>query len=68
MASTLRERIDVDLQVELPGRKRSIVMANPVMAASGTFSFGLDEPHAFDIQELGAVVTKTVTLRPLASS
>ncbi len=56
------------LQVELPGRKRSLVLANPVMTASGTFSFGLDETHAFDPQDLGAIVTKTVTLRPRPGS
>ncbi len=39
-------------------------MANPVMTASGTFSFGLEKPHGFDVQQIGAVVTKTVTLRP----
>ncbi len=55
---------DKRLQVELPGRKGSLLLANPVMTASGTFSFGLDESHAFDPQQLGAVVTKTVTLRP----
>ncbi len=43
-------------------------MANPVMTASGTFSFGLDKPHGFDLQEIGAVVTKTVTLRPRKGS
>jgi dihydroorotate dehydrogenase (NAD+) catalytic subunit len=58
----------VNLQVEIPGRKSSLVLANPVMTASGTFSFGLDKPHGFDIQELGAVVTKTVTLRPRKGS
>lgn len=55
---------DVNLQVEIPGRKASLVMANPVMTASGTFSFGLERGHVFDIQKLGAVVSKTVTLRP----
>lgn len=54
----------MNLHIELPGRKSSVVMANPVMTASGTFSFGLDEDHAFDIELLGAIVTKTVTLRP----
>jgi dihydroorotate dehydrogenase (NAD+) catalytic subunit len=44
------------------------MLANPVMTASGTFSFGLDKGHAFDIQKLGAVVTKTVTLRPRAGN
>jgi dihydroorotate dehydrogenase (NAD+) catalytic subunit len=57
----------VDLQVELPGRKGGLTLANPVMTASGTFSFGL-ERHAFNVQKLGAVVTKTVTLRPRAGS
>jgi dihydroorotate dehydrogenase (NAD+) catalytic subunit len=38
------------------------------MTASGTFSFGLDEDHVFDVQRLGAVVTKTVTLKPRAGS
>ena len=58
----------VNVQIEIPGRKRGITLANPVMTASGTFSFGVDESHEFDVQELGAVVTKTVTLRPRAGS
>ena len=58
----------MNLQIEIPGRKRGITLANPVMTASGTFSFGVDESHEFNIQELGAVVTKTVTLRPRAGS
>jgi dihydroorotate dehydrogenase (NAD+) catalytic subunit len=58
----------VNLQVELPGRKRGLTLANPIMTASGTFSFGLNESHAFDIQQLGAIVTKTVTLRARSGS
>ena len=58
----------MNLRVELPGRKGSLVLANPVMTASGTFSFGLGEAQAFDAQELGAIVTKTVTLRPRSGS
>ena len=38
------------------------------MTASGTFSFGLEKPYGFDIQKLGAIVTKTVTLRPRKGS
>jgi len=60
--------MSVNLSVELPGRKGSLVLANPVMTASGTFSFGVDEEHCFDIDALGAIVTKTVTLRPRAGS
>jgi dihydroorotate dehydrogenase (NAD+) catalytic subunit len=58
----------MNLQVELPGRKNSLALANPVLTASGTFSFGLDEDHAFDVQALGAIVTKTVTLHPREGS
>jgi len=58
----------MNLQVELPGRKNSLALANPVLTASGTFSFGLDEDHPFDVQAMGAVVTKTVTLRPREGS
>ncbi len=58
----------MNLRVELPGRKGSLTLANPVMTASGTFSFGLDGSHGFDLQELGALVTKTVTLHPRAGS
>jgi len=58
----------MNLHVELPGRKTSLALANPVLTASGTFSFGLDEDHAFDVQALGGIVTKTVTLRPREGS
>ena len=58
----------MNLQVEIPGRKASLLLANPVMTASGTFSFGLERGHVFDIQRLGAVVTKTVTLQPRAGN
>ncbi|MCH7718946.1 MAG: hypothetical protein IIB21_05695, partial [Chloroflexi bacterium] len=65
---SIEERSDANLGVELPGRKGSLILANPVMTASGTFSFGLEEGHGFDVQELGAIVTKTVTLRPRPGS
>jgi dihydroorotate dehydrogenase (NAD+) catalytic subunit len=57
----------MDLTVEITGRKQSLRLANPVMTASGTFSFGFED-HPFDIQDLGAIVTKTVTLRPRAGN
>ena len=58
----------MNLQVELPGRKQSLLLPNPIMTASGTFSFGLEKGHGFNVQDLGAVVTKTVTLRPRTGS
>jgi dihydroorotate dehydrogenase (NAD+) catalytic subunit len=55
----------VDLSVGLAvGGKRGLVLANPVMVASGTFGYGVDYAKVFDIQRLGAIVTKTTTLAP----
>src|SRR5437588_462425 len=52
------------LAVELaPGSKRGLALPNPVMVASGTFGYG-NEYKAFDVQRLGAIVTKTTTLSP----
>lgn len=49
-----------NLSVELAGIK----MKNPVMVASGTFSFGREYASFFDLNRLGAVVVKSVTLLP----
>ncbi len=46
------------------GHKSSLLLANPVMTASGTFGVGLEFVKVFDIQRLGAIVSKAVTLRP----
>jgi dihydroorotate dehydrogenase (NAD+) catalytic subunit len=55
----------VRTEVELaPGAKRSLVLPNPVLVASGTFGYGLDYQKVFDIQRLGGIVTKTTTLAP----
>ncbi len=54
-----------NLQVDLaPGRKRDLLLKNPVMPASGTFSWGFDYAARFDIEALGAVVSKGVTRYP----
>jgi dihydroorotate dehydrogenase (NAD+) catalytic subunit len=55
----------VDTSVELAaGGKRGLVLPNPVMVASGTFGYGVDYAKVFDIQRLGAIVTKTTTIAP----
>jgi dihydroorotate dehydrogenase (NAD+) catalytic subunit len=54
----------VNLSVELaPKCKRGLLLANPVMAASGTFGYGLEMAKEMDIQRLGAIVCKGTTLR-----
>jgi dihydroorotate dehydrogenase (NAD+) catalytic subunit len=39
-------------------------LKNPVMAASGTFGCGEEYGELFDIDKLGAIITKTITLSP----
>ncbi|MGQ9571982.1 MAG: dihydroorotate dehydrogenase [Dehalococcoidia bacterium] len=54
----------VNLSVELaPRGKRGLLLPNPVMAASGTFGYGIEMAKEFDIQRLGAIVCKGTTLR-----
>ena len=50
----------VNLTIELAGIK----LKNPVMVASGTVGWGEEYSEVADIGKLGAVITKTVTLRP----
>ena len=51
-----------NLQVNLaPGRKTELLLKNPVMPASGTFSWGFEYAARFDIERLGAVVSKGIT-------
>ena len=55
----------VDLAVELaPRRKQGLRLANPVLTASGTFSNGVEYARIFDINRLGAIVSKSMTPRP----
>jgi len=55
----------VNLSVQLaPGNARGLLLANPVMTASGTFGYGIEYQDLFDIQRLGAIVCKGTTLEP----
>jgi len=51
----------VDLKVEIaPG----VVLKNPVLTASGTFGYGREYAGYLDIAELGAIITKGLSLQP----
>jgi len=55
----------MDLSVQLaPQNKKGLRLINPVMTASGTFGYGIEYEHLFDIQKLGAIVCKGTTLEP----
>jgi dihydroorotate dehydrogenase (NAD+) catalytic subunit len=60
-----RYEMSLDLSVDLaPNNPRGLRLANPVIAASGTFGYGSEYAGLFDIQRLGAVVCKGTTLEP----
>lgn len=48
------------LSINIGGLK----LRNPVMVASGTFGYAEEFKDFLDLKELGAIVTKTITLRP----
>ncbi|HEX74878.1 MAG TPA: dihydroorotate dehydrogenase [Dehalococcoidia bacterium] len=55
----------MNLSVQLaPKNQRGLLLANPVITASGTFGYGTEDSPIFDIQKLGAIVCKGTTLEP----
>src|SRR4051812_21730114 len=54
-----------DLSVDLaPGHKHGLRLRNPVLVASGTFGYGTEYQKLVDIQRLGAICSKGITVRP----
>ncbi len=51
----------VDLKVAL-GEK--LALQNPILSASGTFGYGDELPELVDVNELGGLVTKSLTRHP----
>lgn len=49
-----------DLKVKLG----KLILKNPVMVASGTFGYAQEFEDFMDLNKLGAVVTKTITIKP----
>jgi dihydroorotate dehydrogenase (NAD+) catalytic subunit len=58
------EKPGMDLAVNMGG----IVMKNPVTTASGTFGYGSEYAPYVDLNQLGAIVVKGITLQPRAGN
>jgi len=56
-----RSPADVDLSVAIG----AIRLRNPILAASGTFGYGLEFAHLVDLTSLGGFVTKGLSLEPM---
>jgi len=50
----------VDLSVDLG---RGLVLANPILVASGVFGYGVEYEDAVDLNELGAICSRGTTLK-----
>jgi dihydroorotate dehydrogenase (NAD+) catalytic subunit len=53
------DRVDLSVQVG------ALRLANPILAASGTFGYGLEFAHLVDLNRLGGFVTKGISLQPI---
>lgn len=53
-----------DMSVDIAG----IELRNPVMTASGTFGYGAEFAPYMDLEKIGAIVTKGLSLRPKAGN
>ena len=54
----------VDLSVNVGALR----LSNPVLAASGTFGYGVEFAHLVDLNRLGGFVTKGLSLEPMAGA
>lgn len=50
-----------DLRVEIGALR----LSNPILTASGTFGYGLEFAHLVDLNRLGGIVTKGLSLEPI---
>jgi dihydroorotate dehydrogenase (NAD+) catalytic subunit len=55
-------RVEPDMRVSFAG----LVLVNPVMAASGTFGYGIEFEEIVSLEKLGGFVTKGISLEPMA--
>lgn len=52
------------MAIDIAVKIGKIIMKNPVMAASGTFGYGQEYEELAGLDKLGAIVTKSITLKP----
>jgi dihydroorotate dehydrogenase (NAD+) catalytic subunit len=63
-ASSPSRPAEVSLRVEVG----SVSLKNPVIAASGTFAYGTEFAHLVDLNKLGGLVVKGLSLEPMAGN
>ena len=61
-------RVTVTSAVELSVDVGALRLSNPVIAASGTFGYGIEFAHLVDLNRLGGIVVKGLSLEPIAGA
>jgi dihydroorotate dehydrogenase (NAD+) catalytic subunit len=56
------------LKIDLAVTIGKIKFKNPVLVASGTFGYGEEYAQFFDLNKLGGIITKSITLKPRAGN
>ncbi len=54
--------------INLTTKLGRLILKNPVLVASGTFGYGEEYSQFLNLNELGGLITKAVTLRPTAGN
>ncbi len=51
-------------EINLKVKIGNLELKNPVLGASGTFGYGTESADFFDLNQLGGIITKSLSLRP----
>jgi dihydroorotate dehydrogenase (NAD+) catalytic subunit len=60
--------VTVPAAVDLSVNIGALRLSNPILAASGTFGYGVEFAHLVDLNRLGGIVVKGLSLEPIAGA
>jgi len=60
--------VTVPAAVDLSVNVGALRLSNPILAASGTFGYGIEFAHLLDLNQLGGIVVKGLSLEPMAGA
>jgi dihydroorotate dehydrogenase (NAD+) catalytic subunit len=60
--------VTVSTAVDLSVNVGALRLSNPILAASGTFGYGVEFAHLVDLNRLGGIVVKGLSLEPIAGA
>jgi dihydroorotate dehydrogenase (NAD+) catalytic subunit len=61
-------RVTAQSAVDLSVNVGALRLSNPILAASGTFGYGVEFAHLVDLNRLGGIVVKGLSLEPIAGA